>query len=60
MAEEPGHGALPSGRAGTPWSGAIHWLMDNSVVLYLAAIASHRVWVVLNADLGELLRRHAH
>jgi hypothetical protein len=60
MAEEQGHGVLPSGRAGTLLSGAVHWLTDNSVVLYLALVASQRIWVVLNSDVGELLRRHTH
>jgi hypothetical protein len=59
MARERGHGASPSGSAETALLAAVHWLMDNSVVLYLAAIASQRIWVVLNSDVGELLRRHA-
>jgi len=60
MADERGHGASPSGGAGTLLSGAVHWLMDNSIVLYLVAIASHRAWVLLNSDVAELLRRQAH
>lgn len=60
MANGRGHGASPSGRAGTLLSAAVDWLMDNSVVLYLVAIAGHRAWVLLNSDVGELLRRQAH
>ena len=60
MAGEPGHGPQPSDSARTLFPGVVRWLMDNSIVLYLAAIASHRIWVVLNSDVGELLRRHSH
>lgn len=60
MAEEHRHGVPSSGSTGTMLSDVARWLTDNSIVLYLAAIASHRVWVVLNSDVGELLRRHSH
>ncbi len=60
MAREWGHDARSSGRATVLLAGVARWLMDNSVILYIAAIASHRIWVVLNSDVGELLRRQAH
>ncbi len=60
MAREWGHDARSSGRARVLLTGVAHWLMDNSVILYVAAIASHRIWVVLNSDVGELVRRHSH
>jgi hypothetical protein len=60
MATTAGHGVPSSGRARGLLADTGRWLLDNSVVLYLAAIASHRVWIVLNSDVGELLRRHTH
>ncbi len=32
-------------------------LLANSLLLYLLADAAGRVWVVLNSDVGQLLRR---
>jgi len=32
-------------------------LLDNSLVLYLAAFAAQRAWVLLNSDVLQLLRR---
>jgi len=60
MATTTGHGVPSSGRAKGLLTGTGRWLLDNSVVLYLAAIAGHRIWVVMNSDVGELLRRHTH
>ena len=60
MATKAGHAGPSSGRRHALLAGAVHWLMDNSVILYVAAIVGHRAWVLLNSDVGELLRRHAH
>lgn len=60
MAAAKSHDAPSPGGTGTVFTVAVRWLMDNSIVLYVAAIASHRIWVVLNSDVGELLRRHSH
>ena len=60
MASESGHAGPSSGRSHALLAGVAHWLMDNSVILYVAAIAGHRAWVLLNSDVGELLRRHSH
>lgn len=60
MATETGHAGSSSVGSHSPLAGAAHWLMDNSLVLYVAAIAGHRLWVLLNSDVGELLRRHTH
>jgi len=60
MATKAGHAGPSSGRQHALLTGAAHWLMDNSVVLYVAAIVGHRAWVLLNSDIGELLRRHSH
>jgi hypothetical protein len=35
----------------------VHELLDNSLVLYLAAFAAQRAWVLLNSDVLQLLRR---
>lgn len=32
-------------------------LLNNSLVLYLVAIAAHRTWLLLNSDVLQLLRR---
>jgi hypothetical protein len=32
-------------------------LVSSSLILYLAAVAAQRTWVVLNSDVGQLLRR---
>jgi hypothetical protein len=32
-------------------------LLDNSLVLYLAAFAAQRAWVLLNSDVLQLVRR---
>lgn len=32
-------------------------LLTSSLVLYLLAVASQRAWVLLNSDVGHLLRR---
>lgn len=60
MATKEGHAGPSSGSRHTLLAGAAHWLMDNSVILYVAAIVGHRTWVLLNSDVGELLRRQSH
>ena len=32
-------------------------LLRNSLILYLAAFAAHRAWLLLNSDVGQLLRK---
>ena len=35
----------------------ISWLTSNLLVAYLAMIAAQQVWVLLNSDVRELLKR---
>jgi len=35
----------------------VKWLTTNLLVAYLAAIAAQQVWVLLNSDVRELLKR---
>jgi hypothetical protein len=37
--------------------GAAATLVSSSLILYLAAVVAQRTWVVLNSDIGQLLRR---
>jgi len=32
-------------------------LLDDSIVIYLAAVTAQKTWVLLNADLFQLIRR---
>jgi hypothetical protein len=32
-------------------------LLNESLLLYLAAIAAHRIWLLLNSDVVQLVRR---
>jgi len=32
-------------------------LLRGSLILYLAAFAAHRAWLLLNSDVGQLLRK---
>lgn len=32
-------------------------LLNESLLLYLAAIAAHRIWLLLNSDVAQLVRR---
>ena len=36
---------------------AVARLLTSSLILYLAAVAAQRTWVLLNSDVGQLLRR---
>jgi len=32
-------------------------LLRSSLILYLAALAAHRAWLLLNSDVSELVRK---
>jgi hypothetical protein len=48
---------LRRGRSRVVLSSSITWIIDNSVVLYFAAMFAQRIWGLLNSDIGQLIRR---
>ena len=52
--QESGHGrhAEP-----TALQRGVKWLTTNLLVAYLAMIAAQQIWVLLNSDVRELLKR---
>lgn len=52
--QESGHGRHDGPNA---LQRGINWLTSNLLVAYLAMIAAQQLWVLLNSDVRELLRR---
>jgi hypothetical protein len=46
-------GTLRSNRAAACW----HWLATGSLILFMFGSFAERAWVLLNSDLGQLVRR---
>ena len=38
-------------------SSSITWVLNNSLLLYFAAMFAQRTWTLLNSDIGQLIRR---
>jgi hypothetical protein len=55
-----GNSSSPGQRQGKSWvalKGGIHWMMTNSLVLYVMVICAQRIWTLLNSDVVQLIRR---
>jgi len=52
--QESGHGRHEGPNA---LRRGVKWLTSNLLVAYLAMIAAQQVWVLLNSDVRELLKR---